>query len=240
MAGLRGKKMDLNRIEKPTLQLIKGGPATWDNSKSCAVSIAYVGGLADHADLALPLLTSLGIPATFYVSPSEVLNYAPGWMNFDTSLHELGVAPFETAEADGSLPNWPTTAIVSELQDANRFVRDFFGINSTGLAVRGDGSAHEYAGIQTVGHILTEREGSNTVQTNVLSLSSLPASKWPEYSKENQLELPNWTVIVFREIFGKSNAAILNHRMILESIRRSSRDVWIAPISQVVTELRMR
>jgi hypothetical protein len=126
------------------------------------------------------------------------------------------------------------------LQDANRFVRDFFGINSTGLAVRGDGSAHEYAEIQTVGHILTEREGSNTVQTNVLSLSSLPASKWPEYSKENQLELPNWTVIVFREIFGKSNAAILNHRMILESIRRSSRDVWIAPISQVVTELRMR
>lgn len=232
--------MGSRRNDQPILQLVKGGPQSWANGKECAVSIAYVGGLPDHADLALPLLTDLGIPATFYVDPSEILKYAIGWNRFDTSLHELGIAPYETAHKDGSLPNWKQETIESELKDANRFVRDFFGINSIGLSVKGDGNAAEYKAINTVGHILTNREGVNTLDANVLSLSSIPSSKCPNFAKANGYERPNWTIIVFRQIFGRSNTALLTHRLILESLRRHSSDLWLAPVSEVVQQLRMR
>jgi hypothetical protein len=215
----------------------------WPNGAKCAVSIAYIGGLSDHADLAPPLLDSLSMPATFYVDPSSVLVSAPQWANFIRSHHEIGIAPFETANAAGELPSWEPKAVRDEIRTAKKFVREFFRQEAVGIAHRGQvlsagGRDCTVMLTDSFQHILSEREGINDAFSPPHYLSSLPIRRYPSPSLSDAMatQTLKWIVIPFRRIF-INYETLLVHRMVLEAVNRQRSRLYIAPVGTVAAEL---
>lgn len=216
----------------------------WPNESKCAVSFAYIGGLPEHVDFAPPLLQQLGFRASFYVDPDVVLEEARLWKNLVGSKHEFGCAPFESQTFDGNLYGWTANALIDELNLAKDFVRDFFEVEPKGLAHRSSKLSVSGVNASMISHnlfrhVITGAEGINGIDSDIKTLVTVPKIS---YSANwlNDLGLNSrlsWIIIPFRSMFMESTSAILLHRLILESINRKRKDLWIAPVGEVATEL---
>lgn len=94
--------------------LLGEAKAPWSNGAYLAVSLVYVGGLPDHADLALPLLRQLSMPATFFIDPLTMLDEVRRWEAIRTTEHEVALAPFMNAQPTGFLPSWTQGALATK------------------------------------------------------------------------------------------------------------------------------
>jgi hypothetical protein len=215
----------------------------WPNGAKCAVSIAYIGGHTDHVDLAVPLLRNLSMPATFYVDPVSILVNANQWSSLTHSEHEIGIAPFETAEQSGELPYWEPKGIRDEIRSSKKFVREFFKTEAKGIAHKGEkliAGSKDCTVMLTdaFDHVLSGHIGLNDGFTPPHHLSSLPIKNYPSGVLSDAIvsQRLTWVVIPFRRIF-VNNETLLVHRMILEAVNRVRTNLYIAPVSQVAHQL---
>lgn len=224
--------------------LRKKSSIVWPNKAKCAVSLAYIGGLPEHIDLAPALLNQLGFRATFFVDPDVVLEEAALWKNLVGSKHEFGCSPFESQTFDGNLYGWTASALIDELSLAKVFVRDFFESEPKGLAHRSphltiNGTNASLISQNLFKYVVTGSEGINQFDANIKDLSVTPiisySTNWlAELGKSEDL---TWIIVPFRRLFTESNSTILLHRLILENISRKRGQLWIAPVGEVATEL---
>jgi hypothetical protein len=218
--------------------------AVWPGGAKCAVSFAYIGGLPEHIDLAPGLLKQLGIRASFYVDPTEVLTSANLWTQVIGSEHEFGVAPFESSDPSGYLENWDTIAVREEIISSKRFVQEFFGKPAAGVAHRGETlrSAKNDCTVllhNSFDHVLTGSGRLNTIDSLPHRLSSVSIKRYPSSQLTDAMtstEL-NWIIIPFRRIFVNTET-LLVHRMILEAVNRQRSHLYLAPVSEVANSLK--
>ncbi|MBI1332326.1 MAG: hypothetical protein JST12_15035 [Armatimonadetes bacterium] len=222
----------------------KHAAIAWPNKSKCAVSFAYIGGLAEHVDLAPTILNQMGFRASFYVDPDSVLEEAALWKTMVGSKHEFGCSPFESQMFDGNLYGWTGPALIDELNLAKDFVRDFFDVEPRGLAHRSPALAIDGINASLISHnlfrhIVTGNEGMNGFDANVKSLAVTPvvsySSNW--LSGLGASDRLTWVIIPFRRLFTESNSSILLHRLILENVNRKRGQLWIAPVGEVASEL---
>lgn len=220
----------------------------WPNESKCAVSFAYIGGLPEHIDLAPTILQQMGFRASFYVDPDIVLEEARLWKQLAGSQHEFGCAPFESQTFDGNLYGWTAPALIEELNLAKDFVREFFEVEPKGLAHRSSqltisGTNASMISNNLFRYVVTGSEGINGMESDIKKLVTTPlisySSNWlNDLGKSSRL---SWVIIPFRQLFNESSSAILLHRLILESVNRKRKDLWVAPVGEVASELlRMR
>lgn len=239
----RAKKQYREKNAELQQPLVNSG-VRFSNGKKKAVSIAYVGGLPEHAELAPKLLRELDIQATFYIDPTEVLESSELWAPLIGSDHEFGCAPLESQSFDGSLYGWTLHALIDELGLCKSFVKEYFGIEAVGFAHRSrsitlDGVSANAVGQNMFEHVLTGDTAFNNLQTHVLKLST---ESMNDYSRDwfgpcvdpNNLE---WLIITVRKMYTESNSHVLLHRLLLEQLHRNRTEIWIAPVGAVANEL---
>lgn len=239
----RAKRQDRKKSDELNQALVNPG-VRWNNGKKKAVSIAYVGGLAEHAELAPNLLADLDMKATFYVDATEVLEHSELWTPLATSGHEFGCAPLESQSFDGALYGWTVHALIDELGLGRSFVNEFFGVEPVGFAHRSrsitlDGVSMNAVGQSMFDHVLTGDQAINGLEANVLKLST---ESMHDYTREwfAPCEDPDnleWLIITVRKMYTESNSHVLLHRLLLEQLHRQRTELWIAPVGVVAREL---
>lgn len=231
---------------KPKL-LLGETNAPWSNGAFCAVSFAYVGGLPDHLDLALPLLRQLGIPATFFIDPMAMIDDVRRWEPIRATEHELGLAPFGSAHKTGFLPGWTQGAFGDEVRSAKRFCREVFGVSPRslyhpGAALFGDKSNFSPIIQREFDAVVTSIPQINSPLTSSHHLGVHEVASYPDPDFRNLIGLqePHWIIIPFGPLFEGDNTRILMHRMILESVGRERSRLRIGTVGQIAKELRSR
>lgn len=221
--------------------------APWSNGAFLAVSLVYVGGHSDHADLALPLLRQLSIPATFFIDPATMLDDVRRWEQVRATEHELALAPFMGAQKTGFLPGWTQGAFGEEVRSSKRFCREVFGVSPRSLYHPGATLFGDQANFTTIieqefDNVVTSTPGVNGPLSHAKNLSSRPLTSYPnqEFRSLLGLEEPNWLIIPFGPLFEGDNTRILVHRMMLESIGRERKNLRIGTVAQIAAELRNR
>ncbi len=219
----------------------------WSNGAFCAVSFAYVGGLPEHLELAVPLLRQLGLPATFFLDPLNVIDDVRPWDALKATEHEIGLAPFGDATRSGFLPGWTNGGFGEEIRSAKRFVRDVFGVKATSLYHPGGTLYGDVANFSEIMHrefptVVTSISGQNTPLSSTQHLQVLDIKRYPsmDLSRAFDSDEPTWVIIPFSGLFEGDFTKILMHRMIVEAIGRNRSKLRIGTVSEIASELRLR
>lgn len=231
---------------KPKL-LLGETNAPWSNGAFVAVSLVYVGGLADHVDLALPLLRQLSLPATFFLDPVQMIDDVRRWEHLKTTPHEIALAPFGHAQRSGFLPGWTQGAFGDEVRSAKKFCREVFGINPKSLYHPGASLYGDRAHFSEIIHrefenVVTSVRGVNGPLSSAQNLESHEVLRYPDHDFRSVLaqEDPKWLIIPYGPLFQGDHTRILMHRMMLESIGRERSRLRIGTVSDIASELRNR
>ncbi len=231
---------------KPKL-LLGEANAPWSNGAYLAVSLVYVGGLADHVDLALPLLRQLSLPATFALDPVQVIDEVRRWEHIRATPHEIALAPFGHAQRSGFLPGWTQGVFGDEVRSAKKFCREIFGTSAKSLYHPGAtlfGDKVNFSAIiqREFENVVTSVRGVNGPLSSTQHLEVHEILRYPDQDFRSMLALdePKWMIIPFGPLFEGDNTRILMHRMMLESVGRERARLRIGTVSEIAGELRNR
>ena len=101
------------------------GSMGWPQGAKAAVSLTYDGGLPDHLVLVEPLLRTLALRSTFYLSATFFLENPRAWASMANQGHEIGNhSLFGVTGPRGELSNWTLEMVETDLQMTEALLRD--------------------------------------------------------------------------------------------------------------------
>ena len=131
-----------------------GMPPNWPNQASAAVSLTFEGATARHLDVA-QMLTDLGLCATFYAYPPNLLDDPRAWLRASRNGHELGNhALFGAVDDGGLLIRMSREAIEEEIEDGRMLLEAEFGVKAHSAAMPMVRTHHGESGFPTVSEVV--------------------------------------------------------------------------------------
>ncbi|HSW01313.1 MAG TPA: polysaccharide deacetylase family protein [Sedimentisphaerales bacterium] len=113
----------------------------WPDGKRCAVSLSFDDARPSQVDVGIPLLDEYGVPATFYVSPSRVMERFDAWKAAVAAGHEIGNHSMWHActgnfawSRQKALEDYTLTQMGKELDQANAEIRRLLGVRAMTFA----------------------------------------------------------------------------------------------------------
>src|SRR5262249_18348919 len=101
------------------------GSVAWPKGSKAAISICYDGGLPEQLLLAEPLLRTLGLNASFFLSATFFLENPKAWAAMASHGHEIGNhSLFGVTGPDGELPNWTLEMVRTDLKWTESLLRE--------------------------------------------------------------------------------------------------------------------
>lgn len=228
----------------------------WQGKKA-AVVITYDDAINEHLDNALPLLDSLGLRATFYItafSPA-VQGRLAEWKNLVQKGHELGNhtlyhpcvggAGREWVSRDYDLKNYTVKRMEDEIRMTNVFLQSLDGKTNRSFAFTcGDmkiadssfikGLTNDFVAARAVRkqmHPINEVDLYNVDCYMVNGETSAQMIEWVNQAvKTNSL-----LVVLFHGVGGGNglNVALKEHREFLSYLAKNEKDIWVAPLVDV-------
>src|SRR5262245_15310488 len=99
------------------------GKFAWPGGRECAVSLCYDGAWPEHLELVRPLLSQLGLGASFYIQPTRFLDNPDGWRGLVKEPHEVGNhSLYGVTDSQGSLHNWTLEMVEDDLRMTQRLI----------------------------------------------------------------------------------------------------------------------
>lgn len=100
------------------------GSIGWPGKAKAAVSLTYDGGLPEHLFLVEPLLRTLDLKVTFYLSATFFLENPRAWAALASGGHEIGnCSLFGVTGPGGELPNWTLEMVDDDLRHLEELLR---------------------------------------------------------------------------------------------------------------------
>ena len=230
---------------------------TW-NGKQCAVVLTYDDALNVHLDNAIPLLDSLHLKATFYLSA-----YFPGsrtrlndWRRAAAKGYELanhtlfhpciGDAPgrgFVTA--DYNMNNYSVRRMVDETRMTNVFLEALDGKKRRTFAFTcGDMKVRDTSFIDLMKEDFV---AARAVRSEMLPIDKVDLYNVPCYAVNGQsgdelialvkqaLEKKQLLVFLFHGVGGEHslNVSLPAHRQLLQFLKQHEKNIWVAPMIEV-------
>jgi len=222
------------------------------HGKKAAVVLTYDDALEVHLDNALPVLDSLGLKATFYISAaaSGSKNRIQDWRRAAANGHELGnhtlYHPCDGAKPGRSwvssindLSKYTLAELMRELDMTNTFLEALDGKRERTFAYTcGDTETSEGSFIDAISTQFVSMRGVhnqlNKIETiNLKNIDCHPVDEgnagqliqWAEQArKENAL-----LVILFHGVGGghSINCDLKNHREFLKYLKKNENDFWV-------------
>lgn len=229
---------------------------SWNGKKS-AVVLTYDDAIDQHLDNARPVLDSLGLKATFYItafSPS-VQQRLSEWKQLAVNGHELGNHTLyhpciggtgrEWVTKDHDLQNYTVQRVTEEIRMTNLFLQSLDGkIKRTFAFTCGDTKA---GGIDFTQNIKNDFLALRSVRNEMHTIDKVNLDDVDCYLANNNTaaEMKDWVdkaissnsllVILFHGVGGGNslNVTTAAHRELLQYIKQKETAIWVAPMVEV-------
>jgi peptidoglycan/xylan/chitin deacetylase (PgdA/CDA1 family) len=226
--------------------------------KKCAVVITYDDAIIQHLDNAVPLLDSLGLKASFYITA-----YSPGcrlhlkeWRKVAAEGHELGNHTLyhpcvgdqpgrEWVPSDYKLNNYTVRRIVEETRMTNAFLEALDGKTKRTFAFTcGDTKVHDTAfmdlmhddfiAARSVRGQMHKIDEVNLYDVDCYVVNGESGAQLIEWAKK-AMETNSLLVVLFHGVGGGNalNVSLPAHSQFLHYLKKNEKDIWIAPMIQV-------
>jgi len=232
------------------------------HGKKCAVVLTYDDAINQHLDNAIPVLDSLGLKATFYITAfsQSMQTRLNEWEKIATKGHELGNHTLyhpciggkgrEWVRPEYDLNNYTVKRMVDETRMTNLFLqaldgktkRTFaftcgdmkIGDSSFINAVKGDFVAAR--AVRSQMHKINEIDLYNVDCYMVNGETGTQMIEWVKKAEEANSLL----VILFHGVGGGNalNVSLQVHREFLQFLKKNQKDIWIAPMIEVAEHIK--
>ncbi len=229
---------------------------TWKGKKA-AVVITYDDAINQHLDNAIPVIDSLGLKATFYITgfSTSMRSRLSDWKNIATTGHELGNHTLyhpcnggkgrEWVPPDYDLTKYTVQRIADEVKANNLLLQSMdgktqrtfafpcadtkIGDSSYGNAFKNDFVAMR--NVRSQMHTI-DKVDLNDVDCYMVNNHSFKEMKiWVDQAVQTNSLL----VILFHGVGGGNglDVSIPAHREFLIYLKQNEKDIWIAPMVEV-------
>lgn len=233
------------------------------NGKKCAVVITYDDALNEQLNNAVPLLDSLGLKASFYVTA-----YAPStqhrlldWKKLSTTGHELGNHTLfhpciadkpgrEFVPVDYKMNNYTLKRMEDETRMTNVFLEALDGHTKRTFAFTcGDTMVHDSAFIngmhkdfvaaRTVRNQMHTIDKVNLYDVDCYMVNNHTGAQMIAWVKQ-AMESNSLLVILFHGVGGGSglDVSLPAHRELLQFLKTQEKDIWVAPMLEVAEHIK--
>lgn len=237
-------------------------PKAWLGKKA-AVVLTYDDAIDQHLDHALPVLDSLGLKATFYLtafSPS-MQQRLPEWKQLIKKGHELGNhtlyhpciggAGREWVKPEYDLKAYSEKRIVDEIRMTNLFLKALDGKKQRTFAYTcGDMTAAD--GKSFVSAISNDFVAARAVRNEMHQIKAIDLMNVDCYMVNNHSfeQMKSWVdqaiesnsllVFLFHGVGGGNSldVSIANHRKILKYIKSKEKQLLVAPMVDVALHIK--
>jgi peptidoglycan-N-acetylglucosamine deacetylase len=237
-----------------------GNPA-W-REKKCAVVITYDDAINQHLDNAVPVLDSLGLKATFYITAfsTSMKTRLNEWKKLAVTGHELGNHTLfhpcvggtgrEWVSKQNDLRNYSIKRMENEVQMTNVFLHSLDGKTKRTFAFTcGDMKVEDSAFIKGMkDDFIAARAVRNEMhKINEVDLYNVDCYMVNNHSFEQMktwvdkaMQTNSLLVILFHGVGGGNslNVSIDDHRKILTYIKQQEKDVMIAPMLETAEHIK--
>lgn len=231
------------------------------NGKRAAVSLTYDDALDVHLDNAVPLLDSLSLKATFYLTGSfpGFKNRIVEWRATGQNGHELGNHTLfhpclggpgrEWVQPDYDLNSFTPNRMVDEIEMTNVLLQTLDGRTERTFAYPcGDKTAGGSSYVDDIkdGFLATRGVQGGISTVTHTNLSNVPTyvisgQTGPELIKlvEQAMEQEGLVVFLFHGVGGghNLNVSLEAHRQLLNFLKNNEQALWIAPMADIATFL---
>ena len=232
-------------------------PAQLWHGKKCAVVLTYDDALDQHLDNAIPVLDSLGLKATFYLTAfsTSMQTRLNDWKKLAANGHELGNHTLyhpciggkgrEWVKPDYDMSKYSVQRMTDETRMTNLFLQALDGKTKRTFAFTcgdmkiGDssfinGMKNDFVAARAVRnemHKINEIDLYNVDCYMVNNHSFEQMKEWVDKAMQTNSLL----VILFHGVGGGNslNVSLQAHREVLQYIKKNEKDCWIAPMLEV-------
>lgn len=226
--------------------------------KKCAVVLTYDDGYDEQLDHAVPVLDSLGLKATFYLSAyfPAVKDRMDEWREVAANGHELGnhtlyhpcignIPGREWVSPENDMSKYSVQRMIDEVRMTNVFLKALDGKEERTFAYTcGDMKIGDSSFIEPLkSDIVAARAVRNELQRideidlynvacyMVNGQTAEEMTAWVEAAMENHSLL----VILFHGVGGGNalNVTEKEHRKLLHFIKEHEQNIWVAPMVEV-------
>lgn len=232
------------------------------NGKKCAVVITYDDALDQHLDNAVPLLDSLGLKASFYVTAfsNSVQKRMNEWKNLDKKGHELGNHTLfhpcaggkgrEWVKPEYDMRSYTVQQMIDETRMTNLFLHALDGKTKRTFAYTcGDMKIGDSTFIHAMKNdFVAARAVRNQMhKINEVDLFNVDCYMVNNHSAE---EMIGWVkkavatnsllVILFHGVGGGNglDVSLGAHRQFLTYLKQNEKDILVAPMVEVATHIK--
>jgi peptidoglycan-N-acetylglucosamine deacetylase len=227
------------------------------HGKKCAVVLTYDDAIDQHLDNAIPVLDSLGLKATFYLTAfsTSMQTRLNEWKKLAANGHELGNHTLyhpciggkgrEWVKPDYDMSKYSVQRMVDETRMTNLFLQALDGkTNRTFAFTCGDmkigdssfinGMKNDFVAARAVRdemHKINEIDLYNVDCYMVNNHSFEQMKEWVDKAMQTNSLL----VMLFHGVGGGNslNVSLPAHREFLQYLKKNEKDIWIAPMLQV-------
>jgi peptidoglycan/xylan/chitin deacetylase (PgdA/CDA1 family) len=228
----------------------------WNNKKA-AVVLTYDDAVNQHLDNAIPVLDSLGLKATFYITgySSSIRDRMNDWKKLAINGHELGNHTLyhpcvggtgrEWVKTDYDMTKYSVQRMVDETRMNNVFLQALDGKTKRTFAFTcgdmkvGDSSfigqlKNDFVAARAVRAEMHTIDKVDLYNVDCYYVNGQTAEQMIEWVKK-AVETKSLLVILFHGVGGGNalNVLVPEHRRFLQYLQQNEKDLWIAPMIEV-------
>ena len=225
--------------------------------KKAAVVITYDDAIDQHLDNALPLLDSLGLKATFYITAysSSIQSRLNEWKKLAPKGHELGNHTLfhpcnggvgrEWVQPEYDLTKYSVQRMIDEIRMTNVFLQSLDGNKKRTFAFTcgdmkiGDSSfinalKNDFVAARAVNNQMHRINEIDLYKVDCYVVSGQSGEQLVEWVKK-AVETESLLVILFHGVGGGNglDVSLPAHRMFLQYLKKNEQEIWVAPMLEV-------
>jgi sialate O-acetylesterase len=229
----------------------------WQGKKA-AVVITYDDAIDQHLDNAVPVLDSLGLKATFYITAfsTSVQTRLNDWKKLAVKGHELGNHTLyhpcnggkgrEWVKAEYDLTSYTVQRMVDETRMTNLFLQALDGKTKRTFAFTcgemkiGDSSfiipmKNDFVAARAVRNEMHKINEVDLYNVDCYMVNGETGEQMIEWVKK-AVSTNSLLVILFHGVGGGNglDVSLPAHREVLSYLKQNEKDIWIAPMIDVV------
>ena len=227
------------------------------HGKKCAVVLTYDDAINQHLDNAIPLLDSLKLKATFYITAfsSSIQTRMNEWKKLPLRGHELGNHTLyhpciggkgrEWVRPEYDMNNYTVQRMIDETRMTNLFLYALDGKTKRTFAFTcgdmkiGDssfinGMKNDFVAARAVRAQMHKIDEIDLLNVDCYMVNGETGGQMIEWAKK-AMETNSLLVILFHGVGGGNalNVSLPAHREFLKYLKKNEKDIWIAPMLEV-------
>jgi peptidoglycan-N-acetylglucosamine deacetylase len=232
------------------------------NGKKCAVVLTYDDAINQHLDNAIPVLDSLGLKATFYVTAfsNSMQTRLNDWKKLSLKGHELGNHTLyhpciggkgrEWVKPEYDMNNYTVQRMIDETRMTNLFLKALDGKTKRTFAFTcgdmkiGDSSfinamKTDFIAARAVRNQMHKKNEIDLYNVDCYMVNGETGPQMIEWAKK-AIETNSLLVILFHGVGGGNglDVSLPAHREFLQFLKKNEKNIWIAPMLKVAEHIK--